>query len=262
MPVGENIMALSPHLRARLASALDVGIIDASSPVTAVRSTLGVSDGVDGVLDDLAELDRLGISGRAAAAWLNAVEQASARTSEPDLVWSGPEVPGVAARDTARVFDEIVGAAERTLWVSTYAYFDGPQVFAGLAQRLDAVPALRMLLLLNIQRKRGDTTAASELARRFADQFWTRDWPGSSRPSVYYDPRSLDMDGPGAALHAKAVVADSETLFVTSANITGAAQTRNIELGVLIRDRTLAASVAAHFQGLIDTSLLKPLPPF
>ena len=39
-----------------------------------------------------------------------------------------------------------------------------------------------------------------------------------------------------------------------------AALDRNIELGLLTRDPALAASVTAHFQGLIDTDLLKPLP--
>ena len=96
--------------------------------------------------------------------------------------------------------------------------------------------------------------------RRFADRFWTTDWPGETRPRVYYDPRSLDLDGPAGVLHAKAVVADGEAVFMTSANLTDAAFDRNIELGVLIRDRALAASVTSHFQGLIDREVLRPLP--
>ena len=137
---------------------------------------------------------------------------------------------------------------------------NGPQVFEGLARRLDSVPGLHATLLLNIQRGRGDSTATDQLVRRFADRFWKRDWPGTARPSVYYDPRAADGDGPAGVLHAKAVVADGERLFVTSANLTEAAQTSNIELGVLVSDRTLAASVTSHFQGLIDTRLLRPLP--
>ena len=61
-------------------------------------------------------------------------------------------------------------------------------------------------------------------------------------------------------LHAKAVVADGEAVFLTSANLTDAALDRNIELGVLIRDRALATSVTSHFRGLIDKGLLRPLP--
>ncbi len=95
--------------------------------------------------------------------------------------------------------------------------------------------------------------------RKFADRFWGTDWPGSSRPAVYYDPRSLDPDGPGGVLHAKAVVVDDEAVFVTSANLTEAALDRNIEVGLLVRDRALAATVLSHFQGLIDRGLLRPL---
>jgi phosphatidylserine/phosphatidylglycerophosphate/cardiolipin synthase-like enzyme len=64
----------------------------------------------------------------------------------------------------------------------------------------------------------------------------------------------------GGVLHAKAVVADEEAVFVTSANLTEAALDRNIELGVLLRDRALAVSIVSHLQGLIDRALLKPLP--
>src|SRR5712691_6369939 len=55
-----------------------------------------------------------------------------------------------------------------------------------------------------------------------ADHFRKTDWPGSSRPSVFYHPRALDPEGPGGILHAKAVVADDEA-FITSANLTEAA---------------------------------------
>jgi phosphatidylserine/phosphatidylglycerophosphate/cardiolipin synthase-like enzyme len=98
------------------------------------------------------------------------------------------------------------------------------------------------------------------VVRRFADRFWAADWPGARRPSVFYDPRALEPDGPTGVLHAKAVVADGEVVFLTSANLTEAALDRNIELGLLVRDRALAASLARHFQVLIERGLLLPLP--
>ena len=259
MPVGDSILALPQHLRGRLAAALDSGALDASSSITVTQTTLGVREGAQGVQADLTALERMGIAESAAAAWIRALDRA-ARSPNPDLVWSGPKMPGVPARDTPKVFHELIRTARRSLTVCTYAYFDGPQAFAQLAKRLDEAPSLRLTLLLNIQRHRGDTSASDQLVRRFTEQFWRRDWPGSERPSVYYDPRSLDVGGPGGVLHAKALVADDETLFITSANLTDAAQTRNIELGALIRDRTLAMTAASHFQGLIDGGLLSPLP--
>jgi phosphatidylserine/phosphatidylglycerophosphate/cardiolipin synthase-like enzyme len=96
--------------------------------------------------------------------------------------------------------------------------------------------------------------------RKFADRFWKTDWPRIARPRVYYDPRALDQSGAGGVLHAKGAVADDEVVFVTSANLTEAALDRNIEVGLLVRDRALAASLSSHFRGLIDRGALHPLP--
>ena len=202
----------------------------------------------------------MGIEGKGAAAWLRALRQATARTPKPDLVWSGPEVPGLHARDTRRVYQELLGSAERSIWVSTYVYTDGPRAFETLANRMDTTPGLHVTLLLNIQRRHGDTTTPDQLVRAFADRLWGTDWPGTARPNVYYDPRSLETSRPAGVLHAKAVVTDNEAVFVTSANMTDAALDRNIELGLLIQDRALAATVSTHFQTLIDQQQLQPLP--
>ena len=58
---------------------------------------------------------------------------------------------------------------------------------------------------------------------------------GRAAPSAtaHYDPRALELDGAGGVLHAKAVVADDEAVFVTSANLTEATLDRNIEVGLL-----------------------------
>jgi phosphatidylserine/phosphatidylglycerophosphate/cardiolipin synthase-like enzyme len=256
----DALLDLPTHLRRRLANAFDAGLLPSPPSAASLQSVLGVHSNGEDVVAALIDLERLGIAGPAAAAWLRTVEEATSRVPRPDLVWSGPEVPGLHARDTRRVYEELLGSAARSIWASTYAYFDGPRAFEVLATRMDSTPDLHVTLLLNIQRRKGDTTAAEQLVRRFADRFWETDWPGSSRPRVFYDPRSLELDGPGGVLHAKAVVADDETVFVTSANLTEAALDRNIEVGFLVRDPALAASVAVHFRGLIDRGMLHPLP--
>lgn len=256
----EALLDLPAHLRKRVASALESGLLAAPFSATSLRSVMGSEPAGAEVTAALLALDRLGVSGPAAAAWIRTVEEATSRVPRPDLVWSGPEVPGLHARDTRRVYEELLGSAERSVWASTYAFFDGPKAFEVLARRMDARPALDVALLLNIQRKKGDTTSADQLVRKFADRFWETDWPGTSRPRVFYDPRALELDGRAGVLHAKAVVADDESVFVTSANLTEAAFDRNIEMGLLVRDRALAASVVSHFRGLIDRGLLCPLP--
>jgi phosphatidylserine/phosphatidylglycerophosphate/cardiolipin synthase-like enzyme len=256
----DAMLDLPTHLRQRLATAIESGLLAGSFSATSVHSVLGIREGGGDVVGALRELERLGISGSAAAAWIRTLDRVTARTPRPDFVWSGPEVMGLHARHTRRVYEELLGSAERTVLASTYAFFDGPRAFDVLSRRMDSRPGLGVTLLLNIQRKKGDTTAADQLVRRFADRFWRVDWPGVSRPAVYYDPRAIDLDGPSGVLHAKAVVVDSEAVFVTSANLTEAALDRNIEVGLLVRDRALAASIASHFRALIDRLVLRPLP--
>jgi phosphatidylserine/phosphatidylglycerophosphate/cardiolipin synthase-like enzyme len=84
--------------------------------------------------------------------------------------------------------------------------------------------------------------------------------PPPQPPPTPPDPRALELEGPGGVLHAKALVVDDEAVFVTSANLTEAALDRNIEVGLLVRDRALALTVSSHFRGLIDRGLLRPLP--
>jgi phosphatidylserine/phosphatidylglycerophosphate/cardiolipin synthase-like enzyme len=254
------LLDMSSHLRTRLASALESGLLTIPCAAPSLRSALGLRESVESVVEALLELERAGLSAPAIAAWLRGVEAATSRALRPDLVWSGPEVPGLHARDTRRVYEELLGSAERTILASTYAFFDGPKAFHILSRRMDERADLRVTLLLNIQRKRGDTTTADHLVRKFADRFWGTDWPGTSRPDVFYDPRALEMDRPGGVLHAKATVVDDASVFVTSANLTEAALDRNIEVGLLVRDAALAASVSTHFRVLIDRHVLHSLP--
>ncbi len=244
-----------------MATALETGLLRLDSSPTAVRANLALlPDREQEVLRILAEWRRSGIPEAGAAIWLRSLDALADTFTRPDFVWSGPEVPGLHARDTRRVYDEVIGAASRSIWACTFAFFDGPEAFKSLAARMDARPDMRVTLLLNIGRKRGDTTAADDLVRRFADRFWDREWPGPSRPSVFYDPRSLEPRRAAGVLHAKGAVADEEVAFITSANFTEAALDRNIEMGLLYRDRQLALTVVRHFQTLVDRKLLLPLP--
>ena len=254
------LLGLPAHLRRRLADGLESGLVAPPYSEAALRYALGAENHAGAAAALLAQLERSGLVGGSAACWARSVDEAASSTTKPDLVWSGPEVAGMHARDTRGVYEELMGSANRSIWASTYAYFDGPRAFEVVAARMSAVPGLRVTLLLNIQRRWGDSTAAEQLVRNFADRFWNIDWPGVVRPRVYYDPRSLELEGPRGVLHAKAVVVDDETAFVTSANLTEAALDRNIEVGFVIRDRVLAGTLAAHFSALIDHNLLSLLP--
>ena len=80
-------------------------------------------------------------------------------------------------------------------------------------------------------------------------------------PEVFHYPRSLESEPRRrACLHAKCVAVDSEIAFVSSANFTEAAHERNIEVGLLIRSRSVAERVVRHFEGLVDRKEVVPIP--
>ena len=181
--------------------------------------------------------------------------------ARPDLVWSGPEVPGLHARDTRRVYEELVAAAER---IPLDQHLRLLRRAAGVQEprggSTQTSPSCRSDSCSTYSGGQRRPLTQSDLVRRFAERLWHHDWPGDRSPAVFYDPRSLEPHGPGGVLHAKAVVADDEAAFVTSANLTEAAFDRNIEVGVLTRDHALAASLSTHFRALIERELLVPLP--
>ncbi len=258
--MSDALLDLPAHLRERLRAALAGGLLALPTNAYALQAAAGTERDAETVVDALNALHARGLDPRAVAEVLRAVEHAEARQRRPDLVWSGPRAPGVPARDTRQVIEELVRGATTSLWISSYAYFDGPRAFAPLAERMADAPTLTVRLLLNVPRPRGDTSASDALVARFAHQFWTRDWPGARRPEVYYAPAALGVEGLKGVLHAKAVVADEERLFVTSANLTEAAFDHNIEAGLLVRDAALAKGMVRHFVGLIEGGRLVGLP--
>jgi phosphatidylserine/phosphatidylglycerophosphate/cardiolipin synthase-like enzyme len=116
----------------------------------------------------------------------------------------------------------------------------------------------RVRLFLDVHRHPAAASLPDELVRRFAHRFRTQEWPGETFPELYYDPRSLDPEAAKrSSLHAKCIVVDRRVAFVTSANFTEAAQTRNIEVGALVWSAPFAARLAGHFEALADVGALR-----
>jgi phosphatidylserine/phosphatidylglycerophosphate/cardiolipin synthase-like enzyme len=168
-----------------------------------------------------------------------------------DLVLSGPDVPGVPTCDTSAVIASLVEDARKSLLIVGYAVHQGAKIFKPLAERMAATPELSVSICIDIPRKFGDTSLDSEIIRRYAAEFRKRHWPWEKVPSFYHDPRSLCQGGrERSSLHAKVIVADQSTALISSANLTEAAQKRNIEAGVLIKHQPFAERIALYFEGL------------
>src|SRR5262249_50526293 len=217
-----------------------------------------------GVAEDLQRLGHSGMGAEHLALLAEAILQSRSRSAAQadlvDLVWTGPETMGVANRDTGVVVRDLFGTAETEVLVAGFAVYQGQWVFRRLAERMAERPSLRVRLFLNVHRPSDDAAGEGQILKAFAARFRTKEWPGELLPEVYYDPRSLDTVAANrAVLHAKCVVADRRIALVTSANFTEAAQTRNIEVGALVRDRSFAANLAGHFEALVEAGLLRRL---
>ena len=176
-----------------------------------------------------------------------------------ELVWTGPERPGAGTRDTAVVVRELFQSAEQDVIVAGYALFNARPIFEPLANRMMARPGLRVIVFLNVASHGGHLNPES-VVEEFGRNFVTSHWPRGPLPEVYYDPRSIAQDGgQRAVLHAKCVVIDRTRTFITSANITEAAQERNIELGVVINDAAFGTLVHDQFAGLVEGGFVKPV---
>jgi phosphatidylserine/phosphatidylglycerophosphate/cardiolipin synthase-like enzyme len=262
MSVGPFDDASAGTLRA-LATALRSGQLGPSI----TRMTLArVAHCPDSIATELCRLSTEGLAPAHMALLLeiaaDAAEQRLSGGMPVSLVWTGPESAISQSRDTAVVVEELFAHAERFVLVSSYVVQGGKTVFRSLAERMAVRPELRVQLFLHVGRERRDTRDESELLREFAADLLSQ-WPGIRRPEVFYDPRTLSADRfVRAAWHAKCVIADEDLAFVTSANFTEWAQQRNVEAGVLIRDRHFTGQLRQQFDGLVQSRQVHRLPGF
>lgn len=214
----------------------------------------------DSLATELVSLQTCGFTATTLAITLEALaEDAAARQRAIDqvqLVWTSPDEEGPHVRDTSVVVGQLLSEARRSLWISTYSIFNGREVFQPVDEAWSARPELEVVLILNVPP--GDDAVVEKYAR----MFWKYHWPWAKKPAVFYDPRGPEKttDSP-ACQHAKCILVDVTTAFITSANFTESAHERNIELGVLFRNNPrVAESIRSKFNSLIQNGFLKPLP--
>jgi phosphatidylserine/phosphatidylglycerophosphate/cardiolipin synthase-like enzyme len=250
----------SPSLAA-FAKAVEAGWVTGRSP-DALFAPFG-GDAAGALRTWLQDLEAAGFSPGQTRRLVAAVISGRERDQilAPDLVVSGPDVPGVPTADTYSVVQTLFQQAESEIVLAGYAFYNGRMLFERLAERKRACPNLRIIFHIDIPRKLGDTTTPEMLVIRHAKEFREKHWPWRPFPEVYFDPRALETDSKlRASLHAKIVAIDRRKLFLTSANFTEAAHQKNIELGVLCAVPYLAERVCAYFEGLRTSGKLTRVP--
>lgn len=189
---------------------------------------------------------------REVAGWLRgamAMAQATVPESTVEIVWTGPSPTLTSLRRTEQALLEVIDAAQRDLWVVSFATYGLPSVCAALVAAAGRACRVRLLLESEVESDgrlaRGSVEAVPNDVRSCCELYV---WPRERRDT--------DERGRFGLLHAKCAVADAEILFVGSANLTDAAFDRNIELGVLTRGGRSAATVERQLRWLIDSGTM------
>lgn len=169
-----------------------------------------------------------------------------------ELVWTGPSAgPGsIPMRRTDQALLQVIASATRSLLVVSFAAYRVRPVVEALAECCRRGVDVRICLdgEGDVGRLRDDLyRILGEADERLALYVWPE------------DQRQHEGDGGTGVLHAKCAVADGALLFVSSANLTEYALSRNIELGVLIHGGPLPGRVEAQFRALMDRGVLRRL---
>ncbi len=258
-----SLMSLPRGVLVQLADALRQGRIKPPFRTFSLHQALEPAARAE-IATELLRLSELGMEPAALAATLELLAQGHDERQRIqdrlELVWTGPEPAGSTTRDTGVVVQELFARAKRRLLISTFVIYQGRDLFRALAARMDAEPGLAVQLFLHVGREKNDHRTPGQIAAAFLNRFKQEAWPGKRLPELYYDPRSLEPGGQGRLnLHAKCIAVDDRWLFVTSANFTEAAQQRNVELGILAENPSLARHLREQFEHLVVEGQLKRL---
>lgn len=176
------------------------------------------------------------------------------------LVVTGPKIKNTEVLKTGSRFIEVVQHARRELMLATFALYQGDQILAPIHQAMVQNPRLDVTLILNVPRKYGDTTLTEQVLEAYRKDFMSKHWPWAPAPKVYHFPASLHLKASDrASMHCKFVLADEERCFITSANFTEAAQTKNIEVGVELCGSYEPKALSGYFKALIHNGVLSRL---
>lgn len=251
---GMDALYVLPEASLRaIASSLRGGQLSVGLTVLGLQPIVGGASAA--VLATLEHLLSQGMGPAQVSLLLEAVAGQQARMRDAgslyDIVLSGPDVPSVPTADTGAVMQTLIADACHSIMLVGYAVHNGKRLFAPLADRMKTSPQLQVVMCLDIGRPHTDSSLSSDIVARFAEEFRVKHWPWPHIPTVLYDPRALlESREARASLHAKCVIVDRKAALITSANFTEAAQQRNIEAGVLVRDESLVSRLAAYFEGL------------
>jgi phosphatidylserine/phosphatidylglycerophosphate/cardiolipin synthase-like enzyme len=173
------------------------------------------------------------------------------RRQSIELVWTGPHTNVIPVRQTEQVLLDLIRGAGRSLLVVSYAVYRIHSIREALGDAADRGVKVRIVLDLMEPAKIDGYNPLIAIGQRLLSCTEVLYWPKEQR--------APDTEGRRGTLHVKCVVADSERMFVSSANLTEQAMHLNMELGVLIIGTRHPREVEEHFGELAGSGVLMPV---
>lgn len=180
-------------------------------------------------------------SGKEVAAALrgaSATAQHISAIGTTELVWTGPTTGVVPVRRTEQVICEVIESAFVELFVVSFVAYRAEMVVRSLQAAHER--GVRIGILLEADQDHGGTLDFDSV------RHLRRELPQAE----FYGWRQSDSETKGS-VHAKCAVADNKMAFVSSANLTGAAMEKNMEVGVLVKGGKLPVQLGQHLKELV-----------
>lgn len=171
------------------------------------------------------------------------------KEEQVELVWTGPSTPMMSTRRTEQALLEVINSAQNSLFLISFVAYEVASITAALNEAV--ARGVEVSILMEPAESHGgqikdDCFSAMKYAVPNATLYV---WSHSSKE---------EMGGGYRIVHAKCSVADSKLAFITSANLTGAALDRNMELGVLISGSSTPKKLYNHINSLVATKAIIP----
>lgn len=171
----------------------------------------------------------------------------AASEQSTELVLTGPTTPFVSTRRTEQALLEIINSANKTLVITSYVAYKVTSITDALNSACKRNVRISMILELSVEHGGSiSTDSFSNMKKLLPDVqlfYWGR------RSEEFFNGR----------VHAKVAIADGQSCFITSANLTEYAMNKNMEAGVIIKGGRIPLDLKEHFEKIISMGIVEPL---
>jgi phosphatidylserine/phosphatidylglycerophosphate/cardiolipin synthase-like enzyme len=169
--------------------------------------------------------------------------------SRAEIVWTGPRTSLIPVRRTEQVLQSVIDGAENRVFLVSF-------VFCGITSLTNAMNraverGVHIDVLLEAPKDHGGNVSVDGVTALLASV------PDACLYVWDAQQKTIAAGSTFASVHAKCAVADGEVALITSANLTNAAMSRNMELGVLLTGGTEPKRLQDHLEALVQTKAVR-----